>query len=386
MRYDPFTMERWQSTYEHRVRFNLSESGVHPLSVSELLELADRDSDALDVRLGYGQSNGSDELRARIAAMYPDTSQASIVVTTGGAEANFVACWQLMDSEAGTAVTLPNYMQVPGLLDSFGVPVHPVHLVEEDGWQPNLNELESALSKGARSILITNPSNPTGAVLTEDSMSNVISLADQYGAWILADEVYRGAELSGAETPSFWGRYERSLVTNSLSKAYGLPGLRLGWIVGPEDMMESLWGRKDYTTIVPASLSDLLACIALEPFTRTKILERTRGILTQNMAVLADWMNSQEGRFTYRPPDGGAICYARYHTDVNSSEFAEKLRTEMDLLVVPGDHFGMDGYLRLGFGPPVGELEEALGRLAEAFDQVDSGTAGSRVDASSAAS
>ena len=119
MRYDPFTMERWQSTYEHRVRFNLSESGVHPLSVSELLELADRDSDALDVRLGYGQSNGSDELRARIAAMYPDTSQASIVVTTGGAEANFVACWQLMDSEAGTAVTLPNYMQVPGLLDSF---------------------------------------------------------------------------------------------------------------------------------------------------------------------------------------------------------------------------------------------------------------------------
>ena len=194
MRYDPFTMERWQSTYEHRVRFNLSESGVHPLSVSELLELADRDSDALDVRLGYGQSNGSDELRARIAAMYPDTSQASIVVTTGGAEANFVACWQLMDSEAGTAVTLPNYMQVPGLLDSFGVPIHPVHLVEEDGWQPNLNELESALSKGARSILITNPSNPTGAVLTEDSMSNVISLADQYGAWILADEVYRGAE------------------------------------------------------------------------------------------------------------------------------------------------------------------------------------------------
>ena len=382
MRYDPFTMERWQSTYEHRVRFNLSESGVHPLSVSELLELADRDPDVLDVRLGYGQSNGSDELRARIAAMYPDTSQASIIVTTGGAEANFAACWELMDSDTGTAVTLPNYMQVPGLLESFGVPIHPVHLVEEDGWQPNLNELESALSKGARSILITNPSNPTGAVLTEDSMSGVISLADQYGAWILADEVYRGAELSGAETPSFWGRYERALVTNSLSKAYGLPGLRLGWIVGPEDMMESLWGRKDYTTIVTANLSDLLACIALEPVTRTKILERTRGILTQNMAVLADWMDSQEGRFTYRPPDGGAICYARYHTDVNSSEFAEKLRTEMDLLVVPGDHFGMDGYLRLGFGPPVEELEEALGRLAEAFDQVDSGTADSGADTS----
>ena len=224
MRYDPFAMERWQSTYEHRVRFNLSESGVHPLSVSGLLELAGRELDTLDVRLGYGQSNGSDELRDRIAELYPDTAQASIVVTTGGAEANFAACWQLMDPAAATAVTLPNYMQVPGMLESFRIPTHPVHLVEEDGWQPNLNELESGLAKGARSILITNPSNPTGAVLTENSMSEIISLADRHGAWILADEVYRGAELHGAETPSFWGRYERALVTNSLSKAYGLPG------------------------------------------------------------------------------------------------------------------------------------------------------------------
>ena len=386
MRYDPFAMERWQSTYEHRVRFNLSESGVHPLSVSGLLELAGRELDTLDVRLGYGQSNGSDELRDRIAELYPDTAQASIVVTTGGAEANFAACWQLMDPAAATAVTLPNYMQVPGMLESFRIPTHPVHLVEEDGWQPNLNELESGLAKGARSILITNPSNPTGAVLTENSMSEIISLADRHGAWILADEVYRGAELHGAETPSFWGRYERALVTNSLSKAYGLPGLRLGWIVGPEDAMESLWGRKDYTTIAPATLSDSLACIALESTTRDKIRERTRGILTKNMAVLAEWMDSQEGRFTYRPPDAGAICYARYHTAVNSSEFAEKLRTEMDLLVVPGDHFGMDGYLRLGFGPPTEELEEALGRLARAFDDVDTETAGSGADASSAVS
>jgi aspartate/methionine/tyrosine aminotransferase len=202
-------------------------------------------------------------------------------------------------------------------------------------------------------------------------MAGIVRLAEQYGAWILADEVYRGAELEGPETPSFWGRSDRVIVTNSLSKAYGLPGLRIGWVVGPAEMMESMWGRTDYTTITPATLSDSLACVALEPETRSKILARTRKILTENLALVSSWMDAQEGRFEYRPPDAGAICYTRYRASINSTEFAEILRTEMDLLVVPGDHFGMDRYLRLGFGPPARELEEALERMAKAFDAVD---------------
>ena len=371
MKYHPFVLERWQSTYEHRVRFNLSESGVHALSVTELLSLSDRQPDTLDVRLGYGQSNGSDELRNLIADLYPGATEASVLVTTGGAEANFTAFWELMEPKASVAVMLPNYMQVPGLLKSFGARIHPFHLVEENGWQPDLNELEKGLRDGARFILVTNPNNPTGAVLDETSMSRIVALADRHGAWILADEVYRGAELDGPETPSFWGLHDRVLVTNSLSKAYGLPGLRIGWVVGPAEMMEALWGRTDYTTITPASLSDTLARVALEPDTRRKILARTRKILTNNLALLSSWMDGQEGRFRYRPPDAGAICYTRYGPSINSTEFAESLRTEMDLLVVPGDHFGMDRYLRLGFGPPAPELEEALERLAAAFDAAE---------------
>ena len=371
MRYSPFTMERWQSTYEHRVRFNLSESGVHPLTVSELLELASRGPETLDIGLGYGQSNGSDELRDRIASLYPGAGEESVLVTIGGAEANFAAFWQLLEPGTPAAVMLPNYMQVPGLFESFGAPILPFHLLEEVGWQPDLSALERCLEDGAGSILVTNPSNPTGAVLSAESMTEIVALAERHGAWILADEVYMGAELGGAETPSFWGRTERVIVTNSLSKAYGLPGLRLGWVLGPPEIMETMWGRTDYTTIAPANLSDTLACLALEPSTRQKILARTRGILNDNLGVLTEWMQGQEGRYHYRPPDAGAICYVRYNTPVNSTEFAERLRSEMDLLVVPGDHFGMAGYLRLGFGPPAEELEEALGRLAEAFDQVE---------------
>ena len=370
MKYTPFRMERWQSTFENRVAINLSESGVHPMTVSELLQLAGLEEGIDDIRLGYGQSNGSDHLRNRIATLYPGATEASVLVTVGGAEANFVGQWHLLDSERPAAVMLPNYMQVPGMVENFGAPILPFHLREETGWQPDLDELEGALNAGANFILVTNPNNPTGACLTPDSMDGIVGLADRFGAWILADEVYCGAEVSGEETPSFWGRTDRILITNSLSKAYGLPGLRLGWVVGPPELIQDLWGRTDYTTISPATLSDHLATIALEPTTRAKILERTRGIIRENFGAMKDWIDDQEGLFSYRPPDAGAICYMRYQSEVNSSEFAEKLRIEKDLLVVPGDHFGMDRYLRIGFGNPRDELMEGLGRISEAFREI----------------
>jgi aspartate/methionine/tyrosine aminotransferase len=366
-------MERWQSTYEHRVRINLSESGVHPLTVDELIELSGRPVDVGSVLLGYGQSNGSDELRALIAGQYDGATEASVLVTVGGAEANFICFWHLFESDAKAAIVLPTYGQVPGLLESFGTRMSPVRLREEYGWQPDFDALESALTEGASFVLITNPNNPTGAALSRESMDRIAELTDRHGAWILADEVYAGAESGGERTPSFWGCHDRVLVTNSLSKAYGLPGLRLGWVVGPDALVNELWGRTDYTTIAPASVSDRLACVALEPGTRDRIGERTRGIVRKNLSVLEDWMAAQEGRFRYRPPDAGAICYTHYDAPINSSVFAEKLRTEKSILVVPGDHFGMDHYLRLGFGNPEDELLEGLARVREAFDEVRPG-------------
>jgi hypothetical protein len=364
-------MERWQSTYEHRVRFNLSESGVHPMSLEELLGLSGAAPGSLDrVRFGYGQSNGSDELRARIAALYPGADDANVLVTVGGAEANFAAHWHLTEPGQAAAVMLPNYMQVPGLLENFGARPLPFHLEEATGWEPDLDELDAALEAGARFVLVTNPNNPTGKALREDALDAIVERAERHGAWILSDEVYQGAEAGGERTPSFWGRYDRVLVTNSLSKAYGLPGLRLGWVVGPADEIATLWGRTDYTTIAPATLSDHLAALALEPETRAKITDRARRIVRENLSATRDWLDARPGLFAYRPPDAGAIVYVRYSADVSSSSFAEKLRVEKDVLVVPGDHFGMDRFLRIGFGPPRDELMEALGRIAEAFDEV----------------
>jgi len=370
VKYTPFRMERWQSTFENRVAINLSESGVHPMTVAELLQLAGEEEGIDGVLLSYGQSNGSDELRGRIADLYPGASEASVLVTVGGAEANFVGQWHLLEKDRPAAVMLPNYMQVQGMVANFGAPLLPFHLREETGWQPDLDELEDALERGATFILVTNPNNPTGASLSPDSMDGIVELADRFGTWILSDEVYTGAEVKGEETPSFWGRTDRVIVTNSLSKAYGLPGLRLGWVVGPTEVVQDLWGRTDYTTISTASLSDHLATIALEPTTRLKILQRTRGIIRENFVAMEEWIDGQDGLFSYRPPDAGAICYMRYRSRVNSLDFAEKLRVEKGLLVVPGDHFRMDHYLRIGFGNPREELMDGLGRISEAFREI----------------
>lgn len=372
MGFVPFKMERWQSTYEHRVEYNLSESGVHPLTVGELLSYADDPVDLTAVRLGYIQSNGSDELRAAIAALYPGATDRSVVVTTGGAEANFVAFWELAKAGRPVAAMWPNYMQVPGLADNFEGGVLPFRLREAEGWRPDLDQLESALEAGAGFVAITHPNNPTGVALTHTEIDEIVSLADRHGAWILSDEVYQGAEAAAdaRPVPSFWGRYDKVVVTNSLSKAYGIPGARLGWCVAPDDMTERLWARSDYTTIAPSAVSDALAQVALSPTVRPRLLARTRRIVRHNFAVLSEWLASRDGLFRCTPPDAGAICIVRYRAPIGSEELAERLRVQQSVLIVPGAQVGVESTMRIGFGPPENELRKALERLGAGFEGV----------------
>lgn len=367
----PFEMERWQSLHEHEVELNLSESGVAPLSLEELRELADP-GDVEAVRLGYTRTNGTRILRERIAAMYPGAGAENVLATVGGAEANFLALWELAEPGAPVVVLLPAYAQTRGLARGFGAEVREVWLREDRGWQPEPGALSEAL-EGARLAVVTHPNNPTGAALTERARDELVEAARREGAWILSDEVYAGAEVGEGETPSLWGRWERTLVTGSLSKAYGLPGLRLGWLVGPEPFVEAAWGRKDYTTIAPAALSDRAAAAVLEPAARERVLGRTRRIVRDNLELLRRWLDARPDLFTYRPPDAGAICWVRYGLGVGSSELAERLRREKSVLVVPGDQFGMDGHLRIGFGIERPELREALQRTADLLGELGAG-------------
>jgi len=369
MHVDIFKMERMQSTWENVVDYNLSESGVHPLNLKSLLTPDEIDA-LTEVELGYTQTNGTIGLREQIARLYPGISLEQILATAGSSEANFLLMWSLIEPGDEVLFEIPNYMQMGGLMRAFGAKVKTFRLRESLGWQPDLDEMRSLVTARTKLIVLTNPNNPTGAVLAPEVMTGVIDLAAKVEAWILADEVYQGAELSGLTTPSFWGRWDKTLVVNGLSKAYGLPGLRVGWIVGPEEVVKRTWPYHDYTTISPSALSDRLATLALAPGTRERILERTRGILNANFPVLGKWLRDHDGLFSFRPPQAGAICFARYGFKANSTELVERLIREKGVLVVPGDHFETDGYLRFGFGSEKGYLLRALGRIEEILKKI----------------
>jgi aspartate/methionine/tyrosine aminotransferase len=365
MRLEQFAMERMQSTWENLVDYNLSESGVSPLSPRELLQNDNLDV-VLDQRLVYTQSNGTPALRALIANLYKNATIDHIEVTNGGSEANYIAVWRLIEPGDEVAMLVPNYMQTWGLVRGFGATVREWRLKEDAAagrWRPDIDELARNVSDRTRLIIICTPNNPTGARLTADELDAIASIADRHGSWILSDEVYCGAELDGRDSPSMWGRSERVIVTSGLSKAYGLPGLRIGWIVGPPAFVASTWSYHDYTTIAPGALSDRLARVALDPTRRTAILERTRGILRENFPLIESWLDNHAPAFSWMAPEAGAIVYVRYNYPINSTELVTRVREEKSVLIVPGDHFGMDGYLRLGFGEPPHYLQQGLERL-----------------------
>jgi hypothetical protein len=373
MRVEPFAMERMQSTYENHVDVNLSESGVHPLRLGELLdEEAARDA-LMQEGLRYTQSNGTPALRDLIASQYPGTTGAHVQVTNGGAEANYIATWNLVEPGDEVVFMVPSYMQTWGLARAFGGVVREWPLVRPHGaagWRVDTAELERLVCARTKLIILCNPNNPTGARFDATDLDRVAAIASRHGAWILSDEIYRGAERDGRETLTMWGRSDRVVVTSGLSKAYGLPGLRIGWVVGPPSLVAALWSYHDYTTISPGALSDFLARHAMDPARRRGILARTRQILNENYPIMAEWLDGHKGVFSYAPPDAGAIVYVRYHHDINSTTLVHRLRDEKSVLIVPGDHFGMDGYLRIGYGDTPPHLRDGLSRLHDLLREI----------------
>jgi aspartate/methionine/tyrosine aminotransferase len=369
---EQFSMERMQSTWENLVDVNLSESGVQPVSARELLDGDPTAIDALlDHRLAYTQSNGTLPLRQAVARLYPGATAEHVEVTNGGSEANFVTVWTLVEPGDEVALLVPNYMQTWGVARAFGAAVREWRLIEDRHarrWRPDVDELARVVSNRTRLIIICTPNNPTGARLTSAELDAIAAVAGRHGTWVLSDEVYRGAELDGEETPSMWGRYERVIVTSGLSKAYGLPGLRIGWVVGPPSIVESCWSYHDYTTISPGALSDRLARAALEPATRRRLLDRTRAILRANLPLLERWLHAHAPGFDWIAPEAGAIVYVRYNYRLNSTELVTRLRERHSVLIVPGDHFGMDGYLRIGYGEPPDHVLAGLARLHDLLE------------------
>jgi aspartate/methionine/tyrosine aminotransferase len=370
--FEPFLMERWMSKYEQEVDYNLSESGVHPMKVRELIDdNPDYLQQLLESDLNYPHVNGIPSLRENISRMYENATIDNVLVTVGAAEANYITVHTLLSPGDEMAVMLPNYMQIWGIGRNHHLKVRGFHLRDKGNWVLDVAELEEIVTPKTKVIAVCNPNNPTGYALTKSEMDAIIQIASRTGAWIVADEVYSGAERLGNEqTPSFYGLYDRVIANGSMSKAYGLPGLRIGWSVGPADVIDQLWARHEYTTISATMLANGLAAIALSPEVRPRLLARTRDYIRKGYPVLESWMDDHRDTLSLIPPDAAAIAFIRYNLDVNSTELAERLYREKRVLVVPGDHFGMDHYLRISFGLPHDYLIAGLARIREVIEEL----------------
>lgn len=363
-------MERMQSTWENVVEMDMSESGVRPVTLRELAEMG-LDLDAvMNTPLGYSQSNGTVELRESLAAIYPGATPDHIEVTNGTSEANYLLALALLRDGDEVAFEVPNYMQYLGLPKSLGAKVNRFSLRIEQDWEPDWDEFDRAVNGKTRLVYISNPNNPTGSILSRNGMQRIVDRCERVGAYLLADEVYLGAEIHCERTRSFWGMSDRVIVTSGLSKAYGIPGVRIGWIVGPQDIVAECWTQHDYLTIGPNKISDAVARVAVKAENREKLYARTRKILQHNLPIMREWVASLGGFLTFREPQAGALCLVRYNSGTPSYELCERIRINQSVLIVPGVQLGLEGFVRIWLGGKPDFLAEGLHRIAVELEKV----------------
>lgn len=367
---EAFAVEQWMNAYEDSCRFNLAETCVRSLTLNELVDLTgDRSAfwEALgQTQLTYGPIIGSPRLRELVAELYEHKSADDVMITHGAIGANSLVYSALVERGDHVVTVVPTYQQHYSIPESMGAEVDLVHLRADDGWLPRLADIAAAVTSETKLIALNNPNNPTGALIPRDRMEAIVDIAREVGAWVVCDEVYRGVDQDGdGFSASIVDLYERGISTGSMSKPYALAGLRLGWIVGPRDFLESVGTHRDYTTISVGRIDDALAVVALE--NRDTILARSRAITRENLAVLDDWVASRED-VSYVKPQSGTTSLIRYTADIDSYDFCRRLLDEHGVMFTPGDAFDISRTFRVGFADDTETLRSGLALTGDFLD------------------
>ena len=369
MKFPSFDLERIQSIYENSVEINLTESGIEPLSLKELMNPKELE-ELLNLPLGYGYTQGTPLLRQRISNLYEGADENNVLVTSGSSEAIFLSTVLTVSKGDRVVMMTPNYLSFNGVAEALGADVDYVPLLKKEKWEWDLDCLDEVVSNKTKVISICNPNNPTGSVLNLEQMLKIVEIAGRVGAYLLVDEVYIGAELGSKPTKSFLGMYEKTIVTSGLSKSYAHPGLRIGWIVSDKRFVEEAWGVKDYTTIASSSLSQHIATKVLEPETISKLRSRTKVLLNKNLETFSKWVLPYSNYLSFLKPEAGGFAFVEYDMDINSTDLVHDLRKNEGVFIVPGDSFGMDRYFRIGLGHESIGFSKGLDLLSKGLTRV----------------
>jgi|SRR5579862_4721760 len=362
--------------HETHVRYDIAESGILPLSTNDLLNFEPVAARAatlerlLALPLGYSEARGTEALRAALAATYTRGDADHILITTGAIEANYLLFNVLLDAGDHVIAPYPAYQQLYTVPRAIGCDVSLWHVGPDTGYRYDIAALERLVTPKTKVIVVNTPHNPTGAMVAPDDARCVYDLAASVGATVIGDEAYRWLAVPDGDpfaAPMF-DLGERGVSVGTLSKPFGLPGLRIGWIAGPPDLIQKCWGMRDYISLSPGKLNDALALLALSH--RDQIVARNRKIIEANLATATEWIADRGDFISWTPPRGGLLALLKYDLPVLSLELADRLATEWSVMLAPGSAFGYEYHLRLGVGQRPDIFTEGLGRAGKCFDQL----------------
>ena len=359
--------------HETHVQYDIAESGILPLSTNDLLDFeppAERAATLgrlLALPLGYSEACGTSALRAMLAATYTRGDASNILVTTGAIEANYLLYNVLLSPGDHVIAPYPAYQQLYEVPRAIGCDVSLWHVGPETGSRYDVDALAAMITPKTRLIVVNTPHNPTGAMLSPSDAARVYALAESVGAMVIGDEAYRWLDVPGGEPfagPMF-DRGPLGISVGTLSKPFGLPGLRIGWIATSPEVVEQCWGLRDYITLSPGKLNDALAQLGLKH--REAIVARNTRIIDANLAVAAAWI-AERPYLSWTPPRGGLLALIKYDRDVPSLDLADRLAIEQSVMLAPGSAFGYEHHLRLGIGQRPDIFAEGLRRAALVLD------------------
>ena len=368
MKIKPFAVEEWMNAWEVGAKYNIAETCVDSISMNELFELTGEDKTEFlnrlcARRLSYGDIEGLPEFRKGVCGLYKTLNIENIVPTHGASGANHHVFYSLISPGDRVVSIMPTYQQLYSIPESYGADVQILHLSKENNYLPDLEKLRRLVTPKTKMICINNPNNPTGALMSEQMLREIVEIARSVDAWILCDEVYRHLSQEDGWCPSIVDLYEKGISVSSMSKVFSLAGLRLGWIATHDmSVVKSCLSHRDYNLVSCGVFDEMLAAAALKH--RDKLLERSRKIVRENLQILDDWVGS-EPHVSYVKPKAGTTALVYYDLDIPSYEFCEEMYKKTGAFVTPGDCFEVPHSMRIGYAYGKQDLIDGLKAISE---------------------
>ena len=368
MKIKPFAVEEWMNAWEVGAKYNIAETCVDSISMNDLFELTGEDKTEFlnrlcARRLSYGDIEGLPEFRKGVCGLYKTLNIENIVPTHGASGANHHVFYSLISPGDRVVSIMPTYQQLYSIPESYGADVQILHLSKENNYLPDLEKLRRLVTPETKMICINNPNNPTGALMSEQLLREIVEIARSADAWILCDEVYRHLSQEDGWCPSIVDLYEKGISVSSMSKVFSLAGLRLGWIATHDmSVVKSCLSHRDYNLVSCGVFDEMLAAAALKH--RDKLLERSRKIVRENLQILDDWVSS-EPHVSYVKPQAGTTALVYYDLDISSYEFCEEMYKKTGAFVTPGDCFEVPHSMRIGYAYGKQDLIDGLKAISE---------------------